>query len=109
MAKVPVVWDETIGLGGEMEGYAVVARRKGDEWYVSAINSWTPRKVEIAFPFLGEGKWKAEIFADGINADRDATDYTKTTSTVTSATKITADLAPGGGWTARIVRKGWLW
>lgn len=109
MAKVPVVWDETIGLGGEMEEYAVVARRKGDEWYVSAINSWTPRKVEIAFPFLGEGKWKAEIFADGINADRDATDYTKTTSTVTSATKITADLAPGGGWTARIVRKGWLW
>lgn len=109
MAKVPVVWDETIGLAGEMEEYAVVARRRGDEWYVSAINSWAPRKIEIALPFLGDGKWKAEIFADGINADRDATDYTKTSSTVTSATKITAELAPGGGWTARFVRKGWLW
>ncbi len=109
MAKVPVTWDETVGLAGAMEDYAVIARRKGDEWYVSAINSWTPRKIVIDTSFLGEGRWRAEIFADGPNADRDATDYTKKSDTFSAGEKLTAELAPGGGWTARVSRKGFLW
>jgi alpha-glucosidase len=109
MAKVPVVWDETVGISGAMEDYVAIARRKGDEWYVSAINSWEPRKIEIRLPFLGEGKWKAEVFEDGVNADRDATDYVKKSLTVTSQDKLAVPLASGGGWTAHFVRKGFLW
>ena len=109
MAKVPVVWDETIGLGGSMEDYVAAARRKGDEWYVAAINSWKPQKIQIDTSFLGTGKWRAEIFADGVNADRDATDYVMSTETVKAGDKLTVKMQPGGGWTARFVRKGWLW
>lgn len=109
MSKVPVVWDETVGLPGEMEKSAAVARRKGDVWYVAAIGSWDPCSFEIDTSFLGEGKWRAEIFADGVNADRDATDYTKTSQTVASGEKIKISLAPGGGWVARFVRKGLFW
>ena len=109
MANVPVTWDETVGIAGAMEDYVAVARRKGDAWYVSAINSWEPRKIEIALPFLGEGKWRAEIFEDGINADRDATDYVRKTVTVSAGEKLKIALAPGGGWTAKFVRKGFLW
>ena len=109
MAKVPVTWDETVGIAGSMEDYVAMARRKGEEWYVSAINSWEPRKIQIDTSFLGDGKWRAEIFADGINADRDATDYVKKSETVTAGSKLTVELAPGGGWTARLVRKGFFW
>ena len=109
MASVPVVWDETVGLAGSMEDYVAAARRKGDEWYAAAINSWKPQKIQIDTSFLGEGRWRAEIFTDGVNADRDATDYVKTTETVKAGEKLTVKLAPGGGWTARFVRKGWLW
>ena len=109
MAKVPVTWDATVGLGGSMEDYVAVARRKGDEWYVAAINSWEPRKIQIDTSFLGEGKWRAEIFADGVNADRDATDYAKSSATVAAGEKISATLAPGGGWTAHFIRKGFIW
>ena len=109
MAKVPVTWDATVGLGGTMEDYAATARRKGEEWYASAINSWEPRKIQIDTSFLGEGKWRAEIFADGVNADRDATDYVHRSITLTAGEKISVELAPGGGWTARFVRKGFIW
>lgn len=109
MVKVPVVWDETVGLPGEMEKSAAVARRKGDVWYAAVINSWEPRTTEIDTSFLGEGKWRVEIFADGINADRDATDYARKSITVNSGDKIKVNLAPGGGWTARFVRRGFLW
>lgn len=43
---------------------------------------------------------KANIFADGINADREATDYKHTYRQVTSDDKLQIHLAPGGGWTA---------
>jgi alpha-glucosidase len=109
MAKVPVVWDETVGLPGEMEKSAAIARRKGDVWYVAAINSWDPCTMEIDTSFLKDGKWRVEIFADGINADRDATDYVKKSETVKSGDKLKAVLAPGGGWIARFTRKGFFW
>ena len=109
MAKVPVVWDETVGLPGEMEKVAAIARRKGDVWYAAAINSWEPCETEIDTAFLGEGKWKIEFFKDGANADRDATDYVKAFETVKAGEKIKVTLASGGGWIARFVRKGFLW
>ena len=109
MAKVPVVWDDTVGLPGEMERCAAMARRKGDVWYAAAIGSWDPCIIDIDTSFLGEGKWKVEFFKDGINADRDATDYVKGSATVKAGEKICVKLAPGGGWVARFVRKGFFW
>ena len=110
MAAVPTTWDETVGLAGDVDSYAAVARRKGDVWYVSAIGSWNPQEIRIDTSFLGDGAWKADIFEDGINADRDATDYVRRRETVTAGEKMTLRLAPGGGWTARFARKtGWLW
>ena len=110
MAAVPTVWDETVGIAGDVDRYAVVARRKGDVWYLSAIGSWDPQEIAVDTAFLGEGNWKAEIFEDGVNADRDATDYIFSTRRVSAGEKITLRLAPGGGWTARFTKKtGWLW
>ena len=43
---------------------------------------------------------KCDILADGINADREATDYKHTYRQVTSDDKLQIHLAPGGGWTA---------
>jgi len=42
------------------------------------------------------------VFRDGINADRDATDYKKETVKIASGDKLNIQLAPGGGWAARI-------
>ena len=104
MAKVPVVWDETVGLCGAMEDCAAVARRKDDVWYASAIGSWQPQKIKIDTSFLGKGKWQANIFADGINADRNAADYVHKTDAITAGDNMVAELGPGGGWPVRFVR-----
>jgi hypothetical protein len=55
-------------------------------------------EVTVSF----EGGYRAEIFADGMNADRDATDYTRTVQTLEGGKPVTVKLAPGGGWTARL-------
>ncbi len=53
--------------------------------------------MTIDLSFLGKGSYFAEIFKDGINADKDATDYKRQIVKVTSADKLTINIANGGG------------
>ena len=102
IAQVPTVFDETIAIDGEMGEYTVLARRKGDTWYVAALTDWTPRDIQLSLSFLPEGTYTADIFADGVNAEKEATDYKHSRQSVTRSTKLDIHLASGGGWAARI-------
>jgi alpha-glucosidase len=102
LAPVPTEWDETKVLDARIAEYVVVARRSGRDWYVGAMTDWTPRILDIDFSFLPDGNFTLEAYQDGVNADRNATDYKKVTLQVTKTTKLKIELAPGGGWAARI-------
>jgi alpha-glucosidase len=103
IAKIPTTFDETIALDGEVGKFVVMARRKANTWYLGAITNWGSREVTIDFSFLEKGKkYEAEIFSDGINADKAATDYKKEIITVDSTTKLKYHLASGGGLAAII-------
>jgi alpha-glucosidase len=102
IAQIPTTTDQTVALDGKVGEYAAIARKKGDTWFVGAMSNWTPREITLDLSFLGEGNYRAIIFKDGINADRDATDYKAEEAIVTSSKKLKIQLAPGGGWVARI-------
>lgn len=102
ITKVPTTFDETVPLDGKVGEYAALARRKGNTWFVGAISDWTPRDLSLDFSFLAKGKYKVVVFQDGINADRDGTDYKKVVRNISSGDKINIHLAPGGGWAARL-------
>ena len=102
LGPVPSEWDETKVLDGKIAEYAVVARRNGKEWYVGAMSDWTPRSVDIDLSFLPEGNFTMDAYQDGVNADRNASDYKKTTTQVNRGMKLKLQLASGGGWAARI-------
>lgn len=100
IAQVPTTWDETVPLCGEMGEYVAIARRKGDRWFVAAMNNWTPRTLTIALDKFLSQPMSMDCFADGINADREATDYKHTTRRINPAETLTIELKPAGGWTA---------
>ncbi len=104
IAKVPTVFDETVALDGKVGEYVAIARKKDNQWYVGAMSNWNAREITLDFSFLGEGNFEATIFKDGINADRDATDYKKETRMVSANDKVKVTLLNGGGWAA-IIRK----
>ena len=104
ISKTPTVFDETVALDGKVGEYVAIARKKNNTWYAGAMTNWTPRDISIDFSFLGEGNYQAEIFKDGINADRDATDYKKEIIKVSAKDKISFHLSNGGGWAARITK-----
>ena len=110
ISQIPTVFDQVVPLDGKLGEYVVVAKRKGNKWYIAAMNNWQARDLTVDLSRLvtpndKTGKLeklngKANIFADGINADREATDYKHTYRQVTSDDKLQIHLAPGGGWTA---------
>jgi alpha-glucosidase len=102
LAAVPTEWDETKVLDARIADYVVVARRNGKDWYIGAMNDWTPRAVDIDLSFLPDGTYTMDGYQDGDNADRNASDYHKTTTSVNRTTKLKLQLASGGGWAARI-------
>src|SRR5262249_22117203 len=103
MAAVPTVFDETRALGGSVGEYVGLARREGGGWDVGGWANWTGRGMTVDFSFLASGQYRAEIMQDGINADRDGTDYATKTVMVSRESKLSIHLAPGGGWVAKIV------
>ncbi|HEY5499780.1 MAG TPA: glycoside hydrolase family 97 catalytic domain-containing protein, partial [Bacteroidales bacterium] len=105
ITKVPTTFDETVPLESKVAEYVAIARRKGETWFVGAMTNWTPRELIIDFSFLKPGNYQAEIFRDGINADRDATDYKKEVVNISSGEKLKIKLMNGGGWVARIEKK----
>ena len=106
IAAVPVTWDETRVLDARKGDYIVTVRRNGTEWYLAAMNDWTPFSAEVDMSFLPAGSYTMEIFSDGINADRHGEDYRHIKQDVTAGDKLNITLAPGGGWIARITPAG---
>ena len=102
LSAVPTEWDETKALDGRIGEYVSVARRNGQDWYVGAMTNWTARDLDIDLSFLPQGNFTMDAYQDGINADRMASDYKKTSTQVNRSSKLKIHLAPGGGWAARI-------
>jgi alpha-glucosidase len=67
LKSVPVTWDETKYITGEPGSEIVLARRKGDVWYIAGINGEKKEKeLTLRLPFIKEGKYKLELITDGI-------------------------------------------
>jgi alpha-glucosidase len=102
LGPVPTEWDETRVLTAKIAEYVVVARRNGKEWYIGGMGDWSPHTLDVDLSFLPDGNFTMEAYQDGVNADRNASDYRKTSTQVNRNTKLKLGLASGGGWAARI-------
>lgn len=101
MRHVPATWDETLLLGGDINTHAIVARRSGRDWYVSALSSVeTPHNLLVNFDFLAEGvSYTVELIRDG--EDPESLIYEKMNLSKASAQKI--KLLANGGFSFKIV------
>lgn len=104
IAGIPVIWDETRVLEGKIGEYVTIARRKGANWYIGGLTNWTPRETTLDLNFLGNDKYQAILFKDGINADRSGRDYKREEFELTTDKQVVIQEAPGGGF-ALVLKK----
>jgi alpha-glucosidase len=97
ITSVPTTWDETLPLDGSVGEFLVIARRKGDQWFISGMSNEEERSVVIDFSFLPEGKYSATIFEDGENIKQNPSSYKKRNVALSRESKETIKMAGGGG------------
>jgi len=105
LVSVPVVWDDLKVLAAKTGDYLLLARRSGNDWFVGGMTDWNRRQLELDLSFLPAGEYIMELFQDGINADKHAQDYKHLKKTVKAGDKLNIEMAPGGGWVAKISAK----
>ena len=106
ITSVPTVWEDTRVIEGEIGKYITFARKAaGGDWFAGSLVSWEGRDAVLPLGFLGEGKWVAEIFQDGINASRNANDYKFISREVSGSDTLSIKMAPGGGYAIRFRKK----
>ena len=64
MKTLPETWDDVKFIDGYPGKYVVLARKKGDDWYVAGINGENaPREITLNLPFI-RNKMKGIIITD---------------------------------------------
>ncbi len=97
LREVPTVWNETVVPGASVAEWVCIARRKGSDWYLGAINNSTPRTVTVPLNFLGAGNYQAEIYKDAPDAVNNPNKLIKEAKEVNSKSTFELNLPAGGG------------
>jgi alpha-glucosidase len=90
---VPASWDETRFLQGTITEYIVLARRKGNTWYIGAMTNEAARELTVPLDFLGSGDYPSQVWEDGATPH----ELRQLSTRLTRGDKLTLKLAPGGG------------
>lgn len=102
ITSIPTTWDETRVIEAAVSDFVVIARRKGENWFLAAMTDDTPREFNIEVDFLSEGSYEMELFKDGMNARNYAEDYKRELKMVKKNDALSMNLVGGGGWIAQI-------
>lgn len=104
LASMHTTWDDIKVLDAKLGDYVVLARNKDHDWYLAALTDWTPRELIVDLSFLGDGKYRAFSCSDGINAEKDASDYSMGYELIDRNKKLNIKMAPGGGYVVKLIK-----
>jgi alpha-glucosidase len=106
LSSVPSVWDKTVPLDARLGQYILTAKQKGEDWYVGGMTNWEARTIDVNFDFLPPGvSWQAVILKDSPESGNEPKKYVRQTATVTKDTKLTLEMAKGGGFAIQLKKQ----
>jgi alpha-glucosidase len=69
ISNLPTTWDETRLVEGYPGTHVVLARRKGENWYIAGINGENQvRNLTLSLPFIATGDYTKQLLTDGATA-----------------------------------------
>ncbi len=99
---VPTTWDETRVLVAEVGRCLVIARRKGDAWYLGGMTAAEGRDLALPLGFLGPGRrYQADLYLDDPAKGPNA--LARSARTVSAADILPVAIPRAGGFAARLV------
>jgi alpha-glucosidase len=104
--NLPTVWDETKVLAGIIGEYGVIARRKGEEWFIGGINGEKQRETRIGFTFLQEGRRYIATFYTDDPSVKTRTRVMTESREVNHGSVFSASIGSNKGFAIRVVPAG---
>jgi len=100
LKEVPNAWDDTKLLEGNPGRSVIIARRKGDLWYIGGLSGERAERTKtLKFEFLPEGKkYKMTLISDGVHDKEFATRYI----VVDRTSSVSVKLLRRGGFAAKL-------
>ncbi len=102
---VPTTWDETKVLTAEIGKLGVIARRKGNDWFIGGINGKEAHTIKPDFSFLKEGvNYKAKLYTDDESVET-RTQVAIREIVINSTTELEIHLKANNGFAMHIVNQ----
>jgi alpha-glucosidase len=102
---VPTTWDDIKFIGGYPGDYVAIAKRKGDIWFLGAMNNSIGKKIELNLSFLPAGKYEAETWSDTKNSNKEPKELKKSLISIESPGTLNITMANNGGFVAVVKQK----
>lgn len=99
LSTVPVAWDETRLVQADIDSHAILARRRGSDWYLAGVQAGDATiEHSFALDFLAEGTYEISWITQGEPADS----FQLIEETVETGESVTVKLPMNGGFVATL-------
>ncbi|MCD0465274.1 glycoside hydrolase family 97 protein [Flavobacterium sp. ENC] len=99
LKHVPVAWDDTRLIDGYPGEKVIIARKKGDKWYIAGINGKNvPQTLLVKFDFIDKGNYSCQLIKDG----KDGKSFSSEIIKVKKGDTLKIECLPGGGFVGSI-------
>ncbi|MBW2717288.1 MAG: glycoside hydrolase family 97 catalytic domain-containing protein, partial [Deltaproteobacteria bacterium] len=99
MSTVPVAWDDTRLIEGDIDERVILARRRGTDWYLAGIHAAeAPIEYTFALGFLDAGTYELALIEQGDTPDA----FERSVQSVEAGASVTITLPANGGFVATV-------
>ncbi|HMA65726.1 MAG TPA: glycoside hydrolase family 97 catalytic domain-containing protein, partial [Chitinispirillaceae bacterium] len=100
LKTVPSSWDDIRFIDGYPGQTCILARRKGNDWYVAGISAVAAKTMSIPLSFLKAGSYTVDIYKDTTGSSRYT--MTKKTATINQSNPLSLWVNTNGGFCFKI-------
>ncbi len=99
LKTVPSAWDDIHFLSGNPGQSVVLARRKGNDWYVAGISAVAAHTISVPLDFIKPGTYSVDLYRDSAGTART---MVKQTLSIQSSTPLSIAVNTDGGFAFKI-------
>ncbi|KQX14420.1 glycoside hydrolase family 97 protein [Flavobacterium sp. Root420] len=94
LKQVPVAWDDTKLIDGYPGGKVIIARKKGNKWYIAGLNGKNvPQTLLVKFDFIDKGDYSFQLIKDG----KDVKSFSSEIIKIKKGSIVKIECLPNGG------------
>lgn len=99
LQTVPTAWDDIHFIDGVPGEYVIMARLKGNDWYIAGISAVQTKTMQFSLSFLKAGSYTVDLYKDSTGTERTTA---KQSLTINPSTPVSISVNTNGGFCFKV-------